>query len=185
MTDDYEAMVQAGARVLAKREFGQHYDGYEQSHAQMARAVIDASRFIRSLDTEVVAKWMMANSYATGHGDDVASLIAELDWQHQRRMLRLVELEGWVGVAPDEALPDFIKRINRDMSRWNPARTAPIDGTRLLVTDGEYIWISARKYSDKSKDGMPIDGYDWITTHDGRQPRWWLPLPAIPKVGST
>jgi hypothetical protein len=34
---------------------------------------------------EALAAWMIANSYATGHGDTVEDLIAELDWQHRER----------------------------------------------------------------------------------------------------
>lgn len=36
-------------------------------------------------EREALAAWMMANSYATGHGDTVADLLGELDWQHRAR----------------------------------------------------------------------------------------------------
>lgn len=32
---------------------------------------------------EALANWMIANSYATGHGETVADLIGELDWQYR------------------------------------------------------------------------------------------------------
>lgn len=35
---------------------------------------------------EALSAWMIANSYATGHGDTVEDLIAELDWQHKERL---------------------------------------------------------------------------------------------------
>lgn len=34
---------------------------------------------------EALAQWMLANSYATGHGDTVEDLLSELDWQHRER----------------------------------------------------------------------------------------------------
>ena len=34
---------------------------------------------------EALASWIMFNGYATGHGDTVADLLAELDWQHAER----------------------------------------------------------------------------------------------------
>jgi hypothetical protein len=32
-------------------------------------------------DRELLAKWMIRHGYATGHGDTVESLLAELEWQ--------------------------------------------------------------------------------------------------------
>ena len=37
-------------------------------------------------DTERLANWMIQNSYATGHGDSIAALVSELDWQHKERL---------------------------------------------------------------------------------------------------
>lgn len=36
-------------------------------------------------DRELLALWMIENSYATGHGDTFADLLAELTWQHAER----------------------------------------------------------------------------------------------------
>ena len=36
-------------------------------------------------DRELLAIWMIENSYATGHGDTFADLLAELTWQHAER----------------------------------------------------------------------------------------------------
>ena len=38
---------------------------------------------------EALAQWMMANGFATGHGESFDSLIAELDWQFQERETRI------------------------------------------------------------------------------------------------
>lgn len=32
-------------------------------------------------DREIVAQWMIDNSFATGHGDTLADLLMELQWQ--------------------------------------------------------------------------------------------------------
>lgn len=36
-------------------------------------------------DLERVAQWMMANGYATGHGDTVEDMLVELEWQAMAR----------------------------------------------------------------------------------------------------
>ena len=38
-----------------------------------------------SVETEKLAQWMMANGYATGHGDTVEDMLKELDWQVRER----------------------------------------------------------------------------------------------------
>jgi len=38
---------------------------------------------------EALAAWMIANSYATGHGDTVEDLLRELDWQHAKKIAAL------------------------------------------------------------------------------------------------
>lgn len=32
-------------------------------------------------ETKILSNWMMENSFATGHGDSVEDLLAELKWQ--------------------------------------------------------------------------------------------------------
>lgn len=145
MSDDYEAMVQAGALALAKRENGYSYQGYETSHAQTARTVIDAANFIRSLDTEILADWMMANGYATGHGDDVAALVGELDWQHRERMgwkpIKTAPKNGtvidvWLGNASPEDVEFYCSPGTRRSANWHwfQGRFRPFSGLNVLVT---------------------------------------------------
>lgn len=38
---------------------------------------------------EALSTWMIANSYATGHGDTVEDLLRELDWQHAKKIAAL------------------------------------------------------------------------------------------------
>lgn len=40
-------------------------------------------------DREKLAQWMIANSYATGHGDSIADLLKELEWHIARDRARL------------------------------------------------------------------------------------------------
>lgn len=50
--------------------------------AEAATALRTAQEEARS--REALAKWMMQNSFATGHGDTIEDLIGELDWQLKR-----------------------------------------------------------------------------------------------------
>lgn len=36
-------------------------------------------------DKEQVARWMISRGYATGHGDTIEDLLAELEWQAAER----------------------------------------------------------------------------------------------------
>lgn len=46
----------------------------EGTYSQLYRNTVAAER-------EKVAQWMMQRGYATGHGDTIEDLLAELDWQ--------------------------------------------------------------------------------------------------------
>lgn len=73
---------------------------------ETAKAVLDAlSSQVRVLvqravekEREKVAKWMMEQGYATGHGDSVIDLLKELEWQAVERereaCARVVEADG-------------------------------------------------------------------------------------------
>jgi hypothetical protein len=51
--------------------------------------------------TEAVAQWMIANGYATGHGDTVEDLLRELTWQIGERIS--AEREACAKIADDAA----------------------------------------------------------------------------------
>ena len=71
------------------------------------------------------------------------------------------------------------------MSEWQPIETAPDDGTLVLVSSREGIWISARKKGRRTADGYgPFDGCDWYMG-DSRSaaPTHWMPLPKPPETG--
>ena len=49
-------------------------------------------------DKEKVSRWMMDKGYATGHGDTIEDLLAELEWQVAERereaCAKIVEADG-------------------------------------------------------------------------------------------
>ena len=53
----------------------------------MARRQFDLEEMTRAVRAErqKVAQWMLAHSYATGHGDSVEDLLKELEWQAKER----------------------------------------------------------------------------------------------------
>jgi hypothetical protein len=69
-------------------------------------------------------------------------------------------------------------------AKWRPIRTAPMDGTRVLVADKNAAgsWVEAAYYS---KDGE-YEGWFMVNTHwtdavDGQIfPTVWMPMPEPP-----
>lgn len=57
----------------------------QERESMIAEALARAVREER----EKVAKWMLARSYATGHGDTVEAMLAELEWQAKERGTKL------------------------------------------------------------------------------------------------
>jgi hypothetical protein len=59
--------------------------GHENRLWVLADDHLKALEFAREaakvVEREKVAKWMVERSYATGHGDTIEDLLAELDWQ--------------------------------------------------------------------------------------------------------
>ena len=59
-------------------------------HADVAE--IKAKRYeyfaalVAAAEREKVAQWMMAQGYATGHGDTLENLLAEIEWQIEDRI---------------------------------------------------------------------------------------------------
>lgn len=58
---------------------------------------------------------------------------------------------------------------------WRPIETAPMDGTNILVTDGEITQLGWHDEFDEPDD--PWCGYIKRPTH-------WMPLPDPPKNGN-
>ena len=70
-----------------------------------------------------------------------------------------------------------------DARPWLPIRTAPQDGTEVIVSDGKGIWISAQrvgKYAGPSRNRMPTTGHEFYVKPGCGPPRFWMPKPTLP-----
>ena len=63
---------------LSKDDVYSCHDRCERPVCVAARA---AARAATRIEREKVAEWMIQRSYATGHGETIEDLLAELDWQ--------------------------------------------------------------------------------------------------------
>ena len=57
--------------------------------------------FVAAAERNACAQWMMARGFATGHGDTVADLLTELEWQVRER-----EREACAKVCDQRAIED-------------------------------------------------------------------------------
>ena len=56
-------------------------DKVDPVHNDMVTLTVDELGKLLTAEREKVAQWMMQRGYATGHGDTIEDLLAELDWQ--------------------------------------------------------------------------------------------------------
>jgi hypothetical protein len=56
-------------------------DKVDPVHNDMVTLTVDELGRLLIAEREKVAQWMMQHGYATGHGDTIEDLLAELDWQ--------------------------------------------------------------------------------------------------------
>lgn len=61
------------------------YDRRVREAAEFASGLVNGDALGQTLARETVAKWMIANRFATGHGDTLEDLLAELKWQVEER----------------------------------------------------------------------------------------------------
>ena len=66
---------------------------------------------------------------------------------------------------------------------WRAIDSAPMDGTKILGTDGQgwavIEWSKTWGYWQYSMDGK----LEWADVNDTFEPTHWMPLPAPPKEG--
>ena len=106
---------------------------------------------------------------------DPASLIAAL------RLAALLAARRAGSATPEAALPPG----------WRPIATAPRDGTRILLTDGEVVtggrWVEGSRYSGADETAVALfvadtgNDVDWKGGPDIDAPLYWQPLPPPPK----
>jgi hypothetical protein len=68
------------------------------------------AKFVAAAERNKVAQWMIARSYATGHGDTVDDLLKELEWQ--------------VKEQEREACAQVCEEFEEDMGHGIPQRCA-------------------------------------------------------------
>ena len=68
--------------IRMAREAGLCYGSDEKPLGSVTRF----SELVAAAEREKVAQWMMAQGYATGHGDTVEHLMKELEWQIEDRI---------------------------------------------------------------------------------------------------
>ena len=79
-------------------------------------------------------------------------------------------------------MPRAISAWNRRADDWQPIETAPRDGTRIMVSDGQNIWFDSQrvgKHAGPSNMGMPTTGHEFSRS-GGKYPTHWRPLPKGP-----
>ena len=79
--DDIIRMAAQAGFAISKWDDGldEVMDG-DNYHIQTDQ-VIDFANLVAAAERNKVAQWMIARSYATGHGDTVEDLLKELEWQ--------------------------------------------------------------------------------------------------------
>lgn len=99
------------------------YPNYQSSELQAYLNGIDfAWQECRRRATAQVSEWMIANHWATGHGDDIPDLLKELTWQIKEQLEKKIReafeagfskaLYGTNGIDRDEAYRAFLQERN-------------------------------------------------------------------------
>lgn len=89
-------------------------------------------------------------------------------------------------VLPAGELLSVLRELQqrREAEQWRDIRTAPMDGTRILIADiddqHQYRWMYVSRMVDGSWQ-IVGNAYDreavWLASH----PTHWMPLPAAPR----
>lgn len=152
-----------------------------------ARAAIAADRAARAAPEDVEPSEAMVSAYlkandAYWHGIDANPMGPRPDAREAVRVSLRASLAAACTRAP--AVP----------AGWLPIETAPKDGARIILTNGESVaegsWLHAEPYIREKRDidGCYIDqdesdGFDdWVDSIGGMtpSPTHWMPLPAAP-----
>ena len=102
----------------------------------------------------------------------------------EMREAALIGVSYWLDCSPherDEATGMSMARYIRAM-QWQLLETAPTDGTEVLVTDGEHVWIDSQRVGHSagpSRGGQPTSGRLFAWKHD-KPVIAWAPIPIPP-----
>lgn len=81
----------------------------------------------------------------------------------------------------DEASGVWMARYIRAIA-WQTIDNAPKDGTDVLLTDGENVWIGSQRigeYASPSRGGQPVNGHLFAWPYD-KPPTHWTRCPVPP-----
>jgi len=82
--------------IRMAREAGVNLKDDPEKASGVGNAIVsyyDLERFsslVAAAEREKVAQWMMAQGYATGHGDTMEDLLAEIEWQIEDRIKNII-----------------------------------------------------------------------------------------------
>lgn len=104
-----------------------------------------------------------------GHDDEVSRLksrIEELERMDTEHTLQIAKMNGYISHLEEER-------------RWRKcSEEFPEDGSEVLATDGDGIWLC---YKTTMSDGSPWFQPDGLPHIEGVT--HWIPLPSAPKEG--
>jgi hypothetical protein len=124
--------------------------------------------------TEALAAWMIANSYATGHGDTVEDLLRELDWQHAKKIAALssaIRILSDTGRSHTARILDARDRLI--IGRGDIMRHSTDDDMNAALAKGAAILEAFGQDAGPTIEEM-FDDYGWLPYVGTGEP----PVPA-------
>lgn len=99
---------------------GQHSLGLilGQAHEQIQQHILTQDERLKTAE-EALAEFMIAHSFATGHGDSHESLLGDLDWQLTDKEQRSQQLETVAKSLRDALKEAIVHPVEGDGARWN------------------------------------------------------------------
>ena len=115
---------------------------------------------------------------------DIATAEIRTVSDHELRLRAQDAAYFWLDLSRherDEASGVWMARYIRLM-QWQTMDAAPTDGTKVLLTDGQNIWIGSQRtgeHAGPQQGGQPTSGHTFPWLYD-RPPKYWCKLPSIP-----
>ena len=94
--------------IRMAREAG--FGGFLEPNWDLREELERFAALVAAAEREKLAAWMMAQGYATGHGDTVEDLLKELEWQIEERIKN--EREACAKVC-EELRDDWLRGLGR------------------------------------------------------------------------